>query len=120
MLTESISWSTAGLYRSSTLPPIRLSVIPIMKSFPGRAECFLRGNEGVLIEQNRTVEYEEVAPHTDGPHTYISIKFPLCDHSGRPYAICGISTDITERTRIEHTLRIHEERLRRALTSTEM
>jgi PAS domain S-box-containing protein len=74
----------------------------------------------VVIEQNRTVEYEEVAPHTDGPHTYISIKFPLCDHTGRPYAICGISTDITERKRIEHTLRIHEEQLRRALTSAEI
>ena len=73
-----------------------------------------------MIEQNRMVEYEEVAPHTDGPHTYISIKLPLCDHTGRPYAICGISTDITERKRIEQTLRAHEEQLRLALTSTEM
>ena len=88
--------------------------------FPREAADAFRANDVVVIEQNRTVEYEEVAPHTDGPHTYISIKFPLCDHTGRPYAICGISTDITERKRIEQTLRTHEEQLRLALTSTEM
>src|SRR5207248_6608788 len=88
--------------------------------FPREAADVFRANDMAVIEQNRTVEYEEVAPHTDGPHTYISIKFPLCDHTGRPYAICGISTDITERKRIEHTLRIHEERLQRSLTSAEM
>jgi PAS domain S-box-containing protein len=83
------------------------------------ADAF-RANDVAVIEQNRTVEYEEVAPHTDGPHTYISIKFPLRDHTGRPYAMCGISTDITERKRIEHTLRTHEEQLRLALASAEM
>ncbi|HEY6262207.1 MAG TPA: PAS domain S-box protein, partial [Nitrospiraceae bacterium] len=45
--------------------------------FPREAADVFRANDVVVIEQNRTVEYEEVAPHTDGPHTYISIKFPL-------------------------------------------
>ena len=85
--------------------------------FPREAADAFRANDLIVMEQNRTVEYEEVAPHTDGPHTYISIKFPLCDHTGRPYAICGISTDITERKHIEHALRTHEEQLRLALTS---
>jgi PAS domain S-box-containing protein len=88
--------------------------------FPREAADAFRANDVMVIEQNRTVEYEEVAPHTDGPHTYISIKFPLCDHTGKPYATCGISTDITERKRIEQTLRTHEEQLRLALASTEM
>lgn len=88
--------------------------------FPSEAADAFRANDIIVIEQNRTVEYEEVAPHTDGPHTYISIKFPLCDHTGRPYATCGISTDITERKRIEQILRTHEEQLRLALTSIEM
>ena len=88
--------------------------------FPHEAADVFRANDVAVIEENRTVEYEEEAPHTDGPHTYISIKFPLRDHTGRPYAMCGISTDITERKRIEHTLRTHEEQLRRALTSAEM
>jgi len=88
--------------------------------FPREAADAFRANDVTVIEQNRTVEYEEVAPHTDGPHTYISIKFPLCDHTGQPYATCGISTDITERKRIEQTLRTHEEHLRLALTAIEM
>jgi len=88
--------------------------------FPREAADIFRANDVIVFEQNRTVEYEEVAPHTDGPHIYISIKFPLCDHTGRPYATCGISTDITERKRIEQTLRAHEDQLRLALTSVEM
>jgi len=88
--------------------------------FPREAADAFRANDLVVLEQNRPVEYEEEAPHTDGIHTYISMKFPLCDHSGTPYAICGISTDITERKRIERTLRAHEEQLRLALTSSEV
>ena len=34
----------------------------------------------------------------DGDHTYISVKFPLHDETGRAYGVCGISTDITTST----------------------
>jgi len=88
--------------------------------FPRESADTFRANDMAVLEQNRTVEYEEEAPHQDGPHTYISIKFPLCDHTGRPYATCGISTDITQRTRIEHAIHTHEEQLRHALTSAEV
>ena len=83
------------------------------------ADAF-RVNDLRVLEENSILEYEEQAPHEDGLHTYLSIKFPLCDHTGTAYATCGISTDITERKRIEHTLRTHEEQLRLALTSTEV
>jgi PAS domain S-box-containing protein len=36
---------------------------------------------------------------------YISIKFPLHDEHNRPYAVCGMATDITERKEIENLLR---------------
>lgn len=88
--------------------------------FPREAADAFRANDLDVLERNRTVEYEEEAPHTDGPHTYISIKFPLCDHTGTPYAICGISTDITERKRSEQALRAHEGQLRLALTASEV
>ena len=88
--------------------------------FPSHIADGFRTNDLVVLEQKRTVEYEEEAPHQDGPHTYISIKFPLCDHTGAPYATCGISTDITERKHIETALRTHEEQLRLALISTEV
>lgn len=62
---------------------------------PEIAEVFLRNNQKV-IEQGMPLEVEEVAPHEDGLHTYRTIKFPIYDLSGIPYAVCGISTDITD------------------------
>ena len=88
--------------------------------FPPKIADTFRANDLQVLERNSTVEYEELAPHEDGLHTYLSIKFPLRDHTGSPYATCGISTDITERKRIEQTLRAHEEQLLLALTSAEM
>jgi PAS domain S-box-containing protein len=52
------------------------------------------------------VQVEEVAPGADGPHTYLTVKFPLLDDAGNPYAVCGISTDITARKRAEE--QVHE------------
>lgn len=84
--------------------------------FPKDFADAFRANDVAVLERNTTVEYEEYAPHPDGPHTYISIKFPLCDHTGKPYATCGISTDITERKRVEDELRSNDVRARLALT----
>ena len=85
--------------------------------FPKDIADAFRANDVTVLERNRVVEYEEYAPHSDGLHAYISIKFPLCDHTGKPYATCGISTDITERKRIEDELRANEARSRLALTA---
>jgi PAS domain S-box-containing protein len=85
--------------------------------FPQHIADAFRANDVMVLERNTTVEYEEYAPHPDGLHNYISIKFPLCDHTGKPYATCGISTDITERKRVEDDLRANEARGRLALTT---
>jgi PAS domain S-box-containing protein len=88
--------------------------------FPRHIADVFRANDVEVLEQNATVEYEEVAPHLDGPHTYISIKFPLRDQAGIPSALCGISTDISERKQAENALRSHERQLRLALTSKQI
>ncbi len=75
------------------------------------ADEFAANNLRVL-EGGIPIEVEEVAPYDDGMHTYISIKFPLHDASGVPYAVCGISTDITARKHAEQKLRENEERFR--------
>ena len=51
------------------------------------------------------LELEEIVAQTDGLHTYLSIKVPLFDGNGKIYAMCGISTDITDRKRIEEQIR---------------
>jgi PAS domain S-box-containing protein len=40
---------------------------------------------------------EEVIPEKDGPHTYLSVKFPIPGGSSGRDVLGGISTDITER-----------------------
>jgi PAS domain S-box-containing protein len=44
---------------------------------------------------------EEDAPHDDGIHSYISIKFPLEGPDGTVTGVCGIATDITDRKQLE-------------------
>jgi PAS domain S-box-containing protein len=58
-------------------------------------------NHNEVIEKKAAITYEEVAPQDDGEHTYISVKFPLYDANDKMYAICSISTDITERKQAE-------------------
>lgn len=53
-----------------------------------------------VFRSREPVEAEERALDANGDErTYLSEKFPLFDDSGQCYALCGISTDITERTR---------------------
>jgi PAS domain S-box-containing protein len=64
-----------------------------------------RKNDLAVIRSGRSSTSEEENIEPDGRHVYSSIKFPLHDARGRIYAIGGISTDITERKRVEHQLR---------------
>lgn len=63
-----------------------------------------RANDLQVAQSGQAIETEEAAPHADGPHTYISIKFPLYNTAGLPYATCGISTDINERKQAEQEI----------------
>jgi formate hydrogenlyase transcriptional activator len=72
--------------------------------FPKSMAENLRANDHKVLETLAPLEFEEVVSHTGGIHTYISIKVPLFDPWGRPYAVAGISTDITERKKAEEAL----------------
>ena len=64
------------------------------------ADTFVAQNRTVLAARQR-LQCEDTAPLADGIHSYITVKFPLYDSAGHPYALCGISTDITEQKRME-------------------
>ena len=74
------------------------------------AEKF-RENDLDVLNVGHPVNSEEVAPHEDGPHTYVTVKFPLKDESGKSYAICGISTDITDNIKIKNEKSFLEKQL---------
>lgn len=68
--------------------------------FPKDIADEMRQNDLDTIETGLPLESEEMAPVDDKIHTYTSIKFPLYDENKKIYAVCGISTDITERLKI--------------------
>jgi PAS domain S-box-containing protein len=69
--------------------------------FPKQMADDFRANDLKALAEGAPIQMEEVAPDSDGPHTYITVKYPIPDATGLPYAICGISTDITELKRAE-------------------
>ncbi len=69
------------------------------------AREFSKNDKKVLTSTKNTQTLEELVPQDDGIHTYFSVKFPLYDHNNNIYALCGISTDITEQKKNEATLR---------------
>ena len=83
--------------------------------FPPQQAAAFRANDRKVLKAGVPLEFEEAALHDDGVHTSIVVKFPLRDGDGRPYAIGGITTDITDRKRIEQALRESQGRLAMAL-----
>ena len=61
-------------------------------------------NDARVIDTRTPMQFEEWFSHEDGLHSYISVKFPLCDPDGTVGAVCGLSTDITARARAEERL----------------
>ncbi|MBW9261479.1 MAG: PAS domain S-box protein [Candidatus Thiodiazotropha sp. (ex. Lucinisca nassula)] len=73
--------------------------------FPAETAAQFKANDQLVIQQKKTMEFEETVMQDDGVHTYLSNKFPLFDTGGVVYAVCGISTDITKRKHSEEILR---------------
>ena len=84
--------------------------------FPQDVADALAEHDRQVLEARHELEFEEVVPHEDGVHTYLTVKFPLRDIAGDIHAVCGISTDVTELRRAKYELdeRAELERANRA------
>lgn len=79
--------------------------------FPKEAADSFRKNDLEVLRKKTSMEIEEYVPQNDELHTYISIKFPLVSGAEEFYGVCGISTDITERKKLEKKLQAYNQRL---------
>ncbi len=78
--------------------------------FPSEVAGLMQKNDQLVSQSAQPIHIEEVIPHTDGPHTYLSNKFPLFDADKKVYAVCGILTDITRLKQAEEKiLRFNQE-----------
>jgi PAS domain S-box-containing protein len=77
-----------------------------------------RANDMAALREDRAIEFDETVTTEGGTHTFLSLKFPLHDAEGRPYATCGIATDISGRKRFEDQLRSSVSLLQATLEST--
>jgi len=69
--------------------------------FPAECAARFRANDRAVMDAGKPISLEEYAPHDDGIHTYVSVKFPLLNPDGSILGVCGIATDITERKALE-------------------
>ncbi|UQD56379.1 PAS domain-containing protein [Flavobacterium sp. K5-23] len=72
---------------------------------PKKIADVYRSSDLEVVKQLKELKTEETIELSDGNHTYIAVKFPLYDSNGRIYAIGGISTDITDRKKLEISLK---------------
>src|SRR6201998_1118953 len=72
--------------------------------FPRDIAEKVRSNDRQGIEACAPVQFEEKVPMMEGERQYVVVKFPLRDGAAKPYAVCGIATDITELKRAEEKL----------------
>src|SRR6516164_1297972 len=69
--------------------------------FPRDVAETLRANDRQVIEAGTPIQFEETVPMVEGERHYVVVKFLLRDRTTKPYAVCGIATDITELKRAE-------------------
>jgi diguanylate cyclase (GGDEF)-like protein/PAS domain S-box-containing protein len=73
------------------------------KFFDDQTSANIRINDSRVLKAGETIRTEEIntVPAMGKTKIYLSTKLPLRHDDGSIYALCGISTDITERKKLE-------------------
>lgn len=57
----------------------------------------LREHDRAVLDAGQALQFEEEIEVQGVRRTFMSVKFPLLDPEGKPYSLCGISADVTDR-----------------------
>jgi two-component system, sensor histidine kinase and response regulator len=81
--------------------------------FDPESAARIHQNDLQVLTEGKTLKTEETnfQLHTDTVATYLSVKLPLRNDAGEIYALCGISTDITEQKNAARELEVHRNHL---------
>lgn len=69
--------------------------------FPPELVASWRENDRQLFASGKPQHFPNTFYINGEPREFITVQFPLYDDQRRPYAICGLSTDVTELKRAE-------------------
>lgn len=81
------------LFHRSAAETIGQSVLDV---FPRHIAETLRANDLYVQQTGKTLDVKETVIQDNATRVYRSLKFPLLDSSGAPYAVCGIATGVTD------------------------
>jgi PAS domain S-box-containing protein len=81
--------------------------------YPPDLAAIVMENDRQLLAAGESISIEEraISPDDGVERIYLSNKFVLTDDNGQPYALGGVSTDITDRKRAEEALNRTNQRL---------
>jgi PAS domain S-box-containing protein len=71
--------------------------------FPGSDSVI--ANDRKALTKGTPVQTQETVDQIDGPHSYFTVRHPVAGRAGHAYAVCVISTDITDLMRAESEVR---------------
>ncbi len=80
--------------------------------FPEEHGSALTADDRLVIESNTPQHKEEVIPSANGIRYFQTVKFALYDKNKKPWAVCGICTDITSQKLSASILHASEEKFR--------
>ena len=74
---------------------------------PAAAATMLVAHDAAVLDEGRSLEFQEVIPGLDGDREWLSHRFPITTSTGATH-VAGMAVEVTRRTRADRTLQAAE------------